>query len=230
MKTESMSSSGFTAPAPVTAPAPQFQSAPDFKVLAMTAAQAAHANNGDHMCNCGPTCNCVLCIDHPYNTATMNHIASEFGHMMTTNESTVSPTTGPNGGAPPAAFSQPWPSTNGGMANNSMMAPTQPFSDAMMPHQSPPQQATDIFLNPADFQMFNFAFPLDNINQYDPQPDFSFGAMPPEMEMDMDMGDMDMSGLCGGMPEGCPCGDDCACIGCLVHGKPSNTIPATSWS
>lgn len=235
MKTESMSSATFASPAPVPAPvpapAPQFQSAPDFKVLAMTAAQAAHANSGDHVCHCGPTCNCVLCIDHPYNTATMNHIASEFGHMMTTNDSTVSPTIGSNGGAL-TAFNQPWPSTNGPMAN-SMMAPVQPFTEAMMPHhqsphQSPPQQATDIFLNPADFQMFNFAFPLDNINQYDPQPDFSFGAMPPEM--DMDMGDMDMSGLCGGMPEGCPCGDDCACIGCQVHGKPSNGVPATNWS
>jgi hypothetical protein len=151
----------------------------------------------------------------------MNHIASEFGHMMTTNGSTVSPTMGTNGGAS-AAFSQPWPSTTGAMGN-SMMAPAQPFSEPMMPHQSPPQQATDIFLNPADFQMFNFAFPLDNINQYDPQPDFSFGAMPPDM--DMDMGDMDMSGLCGGMPEGCPCGDDCACIGCQVHGKPSEVAP-----
>ncbi|KAK7732640.1 hypothetical protein SLS63_004895 [Diaporthe eres] len=111
----------------------------------------------------------------------MNHIASEFGHMMTTNDSTISPTIGPNGGAT-APFSQGWPSSNGSMAN-SMMAPAPPFNEAMMPHQSPPQQATDIFLNPADFQMFNFAFPLDNINQYDPQPDFSFGAMPPDMDM-----------------------------------------------
>lgn len=217
MKSESLSSAGFSATA--AAPAPQFQSTPDFKVLAMTAAQAAHANNADHMCDCGPTCNCVLCIDHPYNTATMNHIASEFGHMMTTNDSTISPTIGPNGGAT-APFSQGWPSSNGAMTN-SMMAPAQPFNEAMMPHQSPPQQPNDIFLNPADFQMFNFAFPLDNINQYDPQPDFSFGAMP---------SDMDMSGLCGGMPEGCPCGDDCACIGCLVHGKPTNSEPATNWS
>lgn len=217
MKTESSSSATF----PVTAPAPahQFQPAPDFKVLAMTAAQAAHANNGDHICDCGPSCNCVLCIDHPYNTATMNHIASEFGHMMTTNDSTISPTMGPNGGAT-APFSQGWPSSTGAMTN-SMMAPSQPFNEAMMPHQSPPQQPNDIFLNPADFQMFNFAFPLDNINQYDPQPDFSFGAMPP---------DMDMSGLCGGMPEGCPCGDDCACIGCLVHGKPSNGESPTNWT
>ncbi|KAL1851654.1 hypothetical protein Daus18300_012463 [Diaporthe australafricana] len=216
MKTESFSSTSFTTPAPGS----QFQPTPDFKVLAMNAAQAAHVNNGDHICECGPTCNCVLCIDHPYNSATMNHIASEFGHMMTTNGATMSPTIGPNTGAP-AAFSQGWPASNGVMANG-MMTPTQTFNEAVMPHQSPPQQATDIFLNPADFQMFNFAFPLDNINQYDPQPDFSFGAMPP---------DMDMSGLCGGMPEGCPCGDDCACIGCLVHGKPTNgASPTTNWS
>ncbi|KUI56113.1 hypothetical protein VP1G_03502 [Cytospora mali] len=151
----------------------------------------------------------------------MNHIATEFGQMMTdgangTNGTTFSPTNGTNGS--PDMFAQGWqPSSNGTVPNG--LIPTA-FDDPVMSHQSPPQQATDIFLNPADFQMFNFAFPLDNIDQFDTQADFSYGTMP----------EIDMNGMCGGIPEGCPCGDDCACIGCQVHGKPSNSVTPPNWS
>lgn len=77
----------------------------------------------------------------------------------------------------------------------------------------------DIILNPADFQMFNFAFPpLEDGTEYDPG-----------MNMDLgEMADLDMNGFCGGVPEGCPCGDDCACIGCQVH-KPTNVVGHQSW-
>lgn len=171
------------------------------------------------MCECGPTCNCVLCIDHPYNTATMNHIATEFGQMMTeTDGAGMSPPNGTN--SRPDMFAQGgWRPCNNSAVPNGML-PTA-FEDPIIPHHSPTrQQANDIFLNPADFQMFNFAFPLDNVNEFDAQPDFSYGAMP----------DLDMTGMCGGIPEGCPCGDDCACIGCLVHGKPGNIASPPNWS
>lgn len=192
--------------------------------MALHAAQAAHTNNGDHACDCGPTCNCVLCIDHPYNTATMNHIATEFGQMMTdgangTNgpdRASFSPTNGTNGS--PGMFAQAWQHPLNGTVPNGMMPSA--FDDPVMSHQSPPQQANDIFLNPADFQMFNFAFPMDNMDQFDAQADFSFGTMP----------EIDMNGLCGGIPEGCPCGDACACIGCQVHGKANNAMAPPSWS
>lgn len=186
--------------------------------MAFSAAQAARKAHGDLACNCGPTCSCILCLDHPYNTATMEHIASEFGQMMTDGAG-FSPEGG-NHGTPevrPDVLAQAWrPAPNCCAVPNSVVPAT--LDDSVLAaHQSPPQPGSDIFLNPADFQMFNFAFPpLDDVDQYDAQPVFNYEnyeAMP----------EFDMTGMCGGIPEGCPCGDDCACIGCQVHGKPSNT-------
>lgn len=71
----------------------------------------------------------------------------------------------------------------------------------------------DIILNPADFEMFNFAFPpVENGTEINGNVDMmDFAQLP----------DLDMNGFCGGVPDGCPCGDDCSCIGCQVH-KPTN--------
>lgn len=221
IKPDPLSVPPFATPAPTPAPVPppHFLPGPDFKAIAFRAAQAAHTNDGDHACHCGPTCNCVLCIDHPYNTATMNHIATEFGQMMAdgSNGASFSPPNGTTNGGPDM-FAHGWPPANNGAIPHGMMPAA--FDDPVMSRQSPPQQATDIFLNPADFQMFNFAFPpMDNMDQFGTQTDFSYGTVP----------ELDMGGMCGGIPEGCPCGDDCACIGCQVHGKPHNAVPAPSW-
>lgn len=200
IKTESISAAPFT-------PIQQFQPPPDFPVMKFS----PHGAAADHTCNCGPTCNCVLCIDHPYNNATMNHIATEFGQMMSSDAQQFSPGSahGRNGSRPDLSW-QGW---------NGMMPPG--FNDASFmnsqPQQShsPPQQASDmdIILNPADFQMFNFAWPPPDEDGIPPQFD--------NAGQGLDLNMMDLNGFCGGAPDGCPCGDDCACIGCQIH-KPTN--------
>ncbi|KAK3994587.1 hypothetical protein QBC44DRAFT_235863 [Cladorrhinum sp. PSN332] len=42
-------------------------------------------------------------------------------------------------------------------------------------------------------------------------------------ESDFFFFDLPISGLCGGNLQSCPCGDDCECVGCLVHTGPSTT-------
>ncbi|KAK4164526.1 hypothetical protein QBC43DRAFT_47891 [Cladorrhinum sp. PSN259] len=42
-------------------------------------------------------------------------------------------------------------------------------------------------------------------------------------ESDFFFFDLPISGLCGGSIQSCPCGDDCECVGCLVHNGPSAT-------
>ncbi|KAI0540321.1 hypothetical protein GGR58DRAFT_158979 [Xylaria digitata] len=32
---------------------------------------------------------------------------------------------------------------------------------------------------------------------------------------------------CPGSPHSCPCGDQCACVGCMIHGDPASRTPAT---
>lgn len=195
-------------------PVQQFQTLPDFPVMKFSPLSNGAA---DHVCECGPTCNCVLCIDHPYNNATMNHIATEFGQMMS-NGAQFSPNMG-NG--------SPHPNGHGGVSRPEFYPPGWPSHNGMLPHDSsmmgsrqsysPPQHATDmdIILNPADFQMFNFAFPpMDNGEQ-------QFETTPMSMGMEPMPDLLDMNGFCGGAPDGCPCGDDCACIGCQIH-KPTN--------
>lgn len=95
-----------------------------------------------------------------------------------------------------------------------MQQPQQPDP----PSYSPPSQANDmdIILNPADFDMINFAFPpMDDSAEHSTENDgiidgMGLGQLP----------EFDLNGFCGGVPDGCPCGDDCACIGCQVH-KPT---------
>lgn len=229
IKSESISSA-----TPFT-PIQQFQSPPDFPIMKFS--PVSHGTPGaDHVCECGPTCNCVLCIDHPYNTATMNHIASEFGQMMS-NGAQFSPPINGNGtnGRLPDLYAHYW-------ANNGMFPPG--FSDPSMMNghnqqqhqmpqqsQSPPQQATDldIILNPADFQMFNFAFPPTEEGEQFETAGLDVGG---NMEAMPEL--MDLNSYCGGATEACPCGDDCACIGCQIH-KPTNGnglvngVAPTSW-
>lgn len=242
IKTEPITSS-----APFT-PIQQFQSLPDFPVMKFSPT----SNNGtaaDHVCECGPTCNCVLCIDHPYNTATMNHIATEFGQMMSDGAQFSPPSSSTNRHGSSDFFSQNW-ATNGmfppGFGDPTMMSRI--YSQAQQQHQqqqqqqqrqqpqqsySPPPHASDmdIILNPADFQMFNFAFPpTEDGTDFDSGLDMGSGDMHGDMhhhggssDMDAMQNLMDLNGFCGGAPEGCPCGDDCACIGCQIH-KPTNGL------
>lgn len=222
IKSESIAAAPFT-------PLQRFQPPPDFPVMKFSPNGGATA--ADHNCNCGPTCNCVLCIDHPYNNATMNHIATEFGQMMSSGAQPFSPGSA-NGGTPTthggggrrSSSNRPdlsWQGWNG------MMPPG--FNDASFlsgqPQQShsPPQQASDmdIILNPADFQMFNFAWPPP---EEDGGGGGGGGGGPQHFEdagQGLDLSMMDLNGFCGGAPEGCPCGDECACIGCQIH-KPTN--------
>lgn len=186
------------------------------------------ATAADHVCECGPTCNCVLCIDHPYNTATMNHIATEFGQMMSSSDGAqFSPTNGHGtpgtNGHRPDYFPQNWLSSGmfpPGFIDPSTMGNNNNHQQQPQQSQSPPQQATDmdIILNPADFEMFNFAFPpIEDGAQFETSGMTGMGGGALETMPGM----MDLNGFCGGAPEGCPCGDECACIGCQIH-KPTN--------
>lgn len=216
VKTESISS-----PTPFT-PIQQFQTLPDFPVMKFS--PVSHGTPGaDHACECGEACNCVLCIDHPYNNATMNHIATEFGQMMSDGAQFSPPANGngtnghrsdlyahywANSGMFPPGFSDP--SLMGGHSHQQHQQPQQ--------SNSPPQQATDldIILNPADFQMFNFAIPpMEEGDQFDSAGMGMGGNMEAMPEL------MDLNSFCGGATEVCPCGDDCACIGCQIH-RPTN--------
>lgn len=184
----------------------------------------------DHVCECGPTCNCVLCIDHPYNNATMNHIATEFGQMMANGvqyspSATNSHLNDVTNGNRPEFFPPGWPK------NAAMMTAAAAGADfgesPFLQHQqsfSPPQQASDmdIILNPADFEMFNYPFPpLDGSDEQQQQQQQNNSQLHLDTSMHMGLDSMpdliDINGFCGGAPEDCPCGDDCACIGCQIH-------------
>ncbi|PSR79471.1 hypothetical protein BD289DRAFT_94605 [Coniella lustricola] len=221
-------------------PVQQFPTPPDFPVLRFSPLQ--HASTVDHVCKCGPTCNCVLCIDHPYNSATMNHIATEFGHMMSSHVQ-FSPLVG-NGhvtghmtGSRPDILPPGWPKhaaiAGAGFGESPFLHPQQSFS--------PPPQASDmdIILNPADFEMFNYAFPptddngqhqhqhqQQNINNNNNNNNNNPNPLHLDTSMHMNLDGMpellDIDGFCEGAPAGCPCGDDCACIGCQIH-KPTAT-------
>ncbi|KAF3761847.1 hypothetical protein M406DRAFT_353289 [Cryphonectria parasitica EP155] len=240
VKTESVSAPPFT-------PIQQFHTSTttppptDFPVMKFSPLSPGGA--GDHVCECGPTCNCVLCIDHPYNTATMHHIATEFGQMMSSG-APFSPVTTPAVSHHAGGFGRPefyppgWPPNHNGsgmMTSGLVADPSAMMSrhNSNAQPYSPPQQATDmdIILNPADFEMINFAFPpMEDGEQYHHQHQHQQQQFDQTMGVGLDPMTtddlMDINGFCGGAPEGCPCGDDCACIGCLIH-KPTTVDAAT---
>ncbi|KAI0875717.1 hypothetical protein GGS24DRAFT_489075 [Hypoxylon argillaceum] len=42
-----------------------------------------------------------------------------------------------------------------------------------------------------------------------------------------DMNDYLFVAYCPGSPQSCPCGDECACVGCMIHGQPAPMTPVT---
>ncbi|KAJ1324875.1 DNA-binding transcription factor-like protein [Microdochium nivale] len=141
----------------------------------LTAEQHAQINailGRPMQCNCGDVCDCVGCIDHPFNLATRDYVASAINARDWTRS-------GP--GDDDATSPEDVHSSE---ASSTMPSPA---GDALIEQMLPQPQALQQQAVASEYLVFNY----------------SYG--------------------CLGEPEHCPCGDDCACVGCTIHGGSSSS-------
>ncbi|KAH6894249.1 hypothetical protein B0T10DRAFT_456492 [Thelonectria olida] len=156
-----------------------------------------------HQCSCGASCQCVGCAAHPYNEATQNYVRSAWESMMDDAQNHPGHTNGPsdhnhvNGHANGHREN----GTNGTVARqDSANHKAAPFAGSLDGNASPPapQTPSDAASGVSEEQALSAS-------------DFFFVTYP--------FGDS-----CAGDTASCPCGDDCQCIGCVIHSNPN---PAT---
>ncbi|CAG1986890.1 unnamed protein product, partial [Fusarium graminearum] len=157
--------------------------------------QAPHPAAGtSHQCSCGASCECVGCAAHPYNEATQNYVKSAWQSMMDTGYTHVN---GHSNGHTNGHNGE-IPATKGHSINaNTVVAPSIGSAEGTVSPvapQTPSEAASGI-----------------SEEQALPANDFFFVSYP--------FGDS-----CAGEEASCPCGDDCQCLGCVIHGN--NEAPA----
>jgi hypothetical protein len=148
-----------------------------------------------HQCDCGESCQCVGCATHPYNEATQDYVRSAWNAGQ---EDGRRMSVGANGAAAPPINGHHENGngslTNGGPATNGVSnLVTKSLEGTISP--TAPQTPSEGGSASAEDQTLS-------------ESDFFFVSYP--------FGDS-----CAGETASCPCGDDCQCIGCVIHGNPS---------
>ncbi|KAL5932026.1 hypothetical protein ACKVV1_004015 [Pyricularia oryzae] len=151
-----------------------------------------------HQCTCGDSCNCLGCPAHPYNDATQAYVRSAMNSMSEGSSKNGQPLQ--NGGdhsiqLPAENIS---PVIQAAPLKSSCCSTTQPEPASASHPSSPPQAQT-----PSEA----------SVGSEDQVPlsasDFLFVTYP--------FG-------CEGEVGSCLCGDDCSCVGCLIHGNGGNNL------
>lgn len=154
------------------------------------------ASGTSHQCSCGASCQCIGCAAHPYNEATQNYVRSAWESM--TDESQH------HAGHRSARSSQNHVNgnatngTNGTAVEGDSPNPkATPFAGSRDGNASPPapQTPSDAASGMSEEQALSAS-------------DFFFVSYP-------------FGGSCAGDTASCPCGDDCQCIGCVIHSNPN---------
>ncbi|PHH62518.1 hypothetical protein CDD81_7091 [Ophiocordyceps australis] len=158
---------------------------------------AAHSASGiswtSHQCSCGDSCQCVGCAAHPYNDATQDYVRSAWNTMMQDGQklSNGTHTTDHLNGHGNVAD---------GSAKDGNGRTTSRTAHDGITHAdgtvSPPAPQT-----PSD------GTSAINEEQTLSANDFFFVSYP-------------FGETCAGETASCPCGDDCQCIGCVIHHNP----------
>ncbi|KAH8903217.1 hypothetical protein BR93DRAFT_217349 [Coniochaeta sp. PMI_546] len=165
-----------------------------------------------HECSCGPGCQCVGCLAHPFNPQTQQYVSAAWDYDIDVPYGNNS--SDKNGSKPAAATNgksahilqtngrgDDGNGTNGdgthGHATTTHV--TNGAQQAAGPEAGSPTQAQ----TPSDASGFNEELSAS---------DFMFVNLPLyQNAVGMD-GDS-----CGGSLAFCPCGDDCECVGCVIH-------------
>ncbi|PNY29600.1 Protein GRISEA [Tolypocladium capitatum] len=148
-----------------------------------------------HQCTCGDSCQCVGCAAHPYNEATQNYVRSAWSTMAEDGPKPQVQVHNSNGHAK--------------HVNGSVNSSHEPSASRMSSSVTTPvtTQAERTVSPPAPQTPSDAASGISEEQTLSAN-DFFFVSYP--------FGD-----ACAGDMASCPCGDDCPCIGCVIHNNPS---------
>ncbi|KAI6375766.1 hypothetical protein MCOR25_002925 [Pyricularia grisea] len=151
-----------------------------------------------HQCTCGDSCNCLGCPAHPYNDATQAYVRSAMNSMSEGSSKNGQPLQ--NGGDHTIQLPA---------ENISPVIPTAPLKSSCCSTAQPEPASTSHPSSPPQAQTPSEA----SVASEDQVPlsasDFLFVTYP--------FG-------CEGEVGSCLCGDDCSCVGCLIHGNAGNSL------
>ena len=168
-------------------------------------------------CRCGPGCQCVGCAAHPYNQATMEYVYS--GWISQWDEHNyfgeVGDTSPSNELHPPLTLSTTESAVPAYQHHHDNHHPQLHNQNHNHHHHHPHPTSADA-VSPASDEaggnMDEQTYPIQDFIFVN----YSFPG----------------GGACGGLEASCPCGDDCQCLGCAIHGNnggldfgPATTTP-----
>lgn len=160
-----------------------------------------------HECSCGPGCQCVGCLAHPFNPQTQQYVSAAWDYDIEVpygnnrsdnNNNNAAAST--NGNSAPIIRANGRENDGNGMNGGGTNGHAANGAQQSANHEagSPTQAQT-----PSDASGFNEELSAS---------DFMFVNLPLyQNAVGMD-GDS-----CGGSLAFCPCGDDCECVGCVIH-------------
>lgn len=175
------------------------QQGPDFALDMFIAGGASAGVGTSHECTCGPDCQCIGCVAHPYNSQTIQYVQDAY------NFSIASPISSPGGHSHRGSLD--FAATAG--AHQQQQQQYQFGSPTLGPRNGQQQQLPPD--SPVEAQTPSDASgtPNPNDDQSLSTADFLWATIPLP--------------ACAGESFSCPCGDDCACVGCIIHG---NAVPS----
>lgn len=212
---------------------------PNFNYMA-AAGPSTPTLGTSHICTCGDGCQCVGCAAHPYNDATQNYVKSAWNMMMDDTwangvNSPITPHAPPQvkrdlhrtNGTHAAPMKQEGASCCGGNGNASSSA------SPILPPQMEGAGSNGAALGigaPATSTLPGATSPKASPTPQTPASDTTTGTNDEQVlsANDFFFVTYPLTDSCVGDTASCPCGDDCQCLGCVVHGNAPGTDPTVA--
>jgi hypothetical protein len=175
-----------------------------------------------HQCGCGDGCQCVGCAAHPYNEATQNYVRSAWNSMM----EAPRPTTSRNGQHDALNGHSDYSRPGTGTVNGEVAM----MKEAINGHVPRAEQASEVSLMKEAINGIAPTTADGTVSPTAPQtPSEAASGMSEEQTLsanDFFFVSYPFGDSCAGDTASCPCGDDCQCIGCVIHGNAIEEPPA----
>ncbi|KAH8176789.1 copper fist DNA binding domain-containing protein [Sarocladium implicatum] len=180
-----------------------------------------------HQCGCGEGCQCVGCAAHPYNEATQNYVRSAWNSMMEEPQTPVA--------ASHSRHHRSQSNHNGyshtGTGDKSEVALLRDAINGIPPTNAAGGEGNESALMkdaingiPPTASAANGVHGEGNVSPPAPQtPSDAASSLQEEQTLsanDFFFVSYPFGDACAGDTASCPCGDDCQCIGCAIHGNP----------
>jgi hypothetical protein len=174
-----------------------------------------------HRCTCGDGCQCVGCAAHPYNEATQNYVRSAWSTMM--EDANVSTHTNGNVNLLNGNHNHNHDQNHGHHSANGNQLPMNGHHNGHHDdHVSPTEQP----VGDANSGIVSASARTDGTTTNPQTPSDAASSLAEEQTLsanDFFFVTYPFGDSCAGETASCPCGDDCQCIGCVIHNNPDPT-------